>query len=155
MTLHTLYCSSYFPNTGIAQIEGKRRAQIVAKLMCERFPDFTFGYAPSPILTAPNTNHFLEIGVRTIEVTRLTQKEIEDEAEANPDGLEKWLMFIFDNGEGPDGGPQCSAYLEHDFPVVKRCKADPTLAEIIPIYSEQPSMGDLEARLDAWAEART
>ncbi len=153
MTIYTLFCTSYFPHTGIAQIEGQRRAQIVAKLMAERFPDFTFGYAPSPILTAPNTNHFLEIGVRTIEVARLTQKELEEEADANPEGLPKWLMFIFNNGQGPDIGPQYCTYLEHDYPVVKRCKADPTLAATLEIYSDYPTNGEVMERLDAWIEA--
>lgn len=154
MTMHTLICHSYHPATAIAQIEGKRRAQIIAKLMGERFPDFAFGYRDTPANTVPNRNHFLEIGVGTAEVTMLTQKELAAEADDNPEGREKWLMFIFDNGAGPNGGPQCSCYLEHDYAVVKRCKADPTLAEIIPIYTDQPTTDELTARLDAWAEGQ-
>jgi hypothetical protein len=150
MTMHTLYCASYHPRIHMAEIEGKRRAQIVATLMAERFPSFAFGYAPSPIVTSPNTNHFLEIGLGSLEVVRLTEQQLEAEATDNPEGLEKWLMFIFDDGKGPNNGPRMSCYLEHDQKIVRKCKADPTLAKIIPFYGDQPNWEDLERRLHGW-----
>lgn len=152
--MQTVYISNVFPAQGLAMVEGVRRAQIVAKLMGERFPGHTFGYGKAPMLTDPNMHHHLQIGVKTVEVQRLTETELKDEADDNPKGLEKWLAFVFDNGQGPEGGPQISAYLEHDRDVVKRCKADPTLAEVIPIYSKQPSIDELASKLDAWVEAR-
>ncbi len=150
MTMHTLYCASYHPRIHMAEIEGKRRAQIVATLMAERFPAFAFGYAPSPIVTAPNTNHFLEIGLGSLEVVRLTEQQRDAEATENPEGLEKWLMFIFDDGNGPNDGPRFSCYLEHDQKIVRKCKSDPTLAKIIPIYTEFPDWDDMGRRLNAW-----
>ena len=153
-TPYTLYCSSYHPKMEIAEIIGQRRAQIVAKLMAERFPGLAFGYAPSPVLAAPNTNHFLKIGANTFEVQRLTEQELADEVAANPHGREKWLMFIFDNGAGPDGGPQCAAYLEHDYPVVKRCMADPTLVKTFAIYGPLPDTATLEAKMTDWMRTR-
>ena len=149
MTMHTLYCASYHPRIHMAEIEGKRRAQIVATLMAERFPSFEFSYAPSPIVTAPNTNHFLEIGLGSLEVVRLTEQQLNAEAADNPEGLEKWLMFIFDDGQAPDNGPRFSCYLEHD-QIVRKCKADPTLAKIIPIYCDYPDWDDLARRRNAW-----
>ena len=150
MTKFTLTCTSYFPHTGIAEVEGKRLAQIVAKLMAERFPAFAFSYAKSPALTAPNTNHFLDIGVKSLEVVRLMQEELASEADNNPEGLEKWLMFIFDDGQAPDNGPRFACYLEHDANVVQKCKADPTLAMIIPIYCDYPDWDDLTRRRNEW-----
>ncbi len=35
MTMHTLYCASYHPRIHMAEIEGKRRSQIVATLMAD------------------------------------------------------------------------------------------------------------------------
>lgn len=153
-TLHTLLCTSYHPRISIAAIQGLRRCQIIARLMAERFPDFSFGYEASPVEAAPNSNHFLEIGVRSLEVKRLAQEQLEAEIDENPEGLEKWLMFVFDNGQAPDGGPQCAAYLEHDYHVVKRCMADPTLAATIAIYGDPPTTESLYERLADWQGAQ-
>ena len=132
--------------------EGKRRAQIVARLLSERFPHAPFNYHEGFDVTRPLANPFILDSAASGEVRRLTERELRAEAEAgtNPEGREKWLMFIYDNGKGPDGGPQLSCYLEHDRNVVKRCKADPDLAQIIEIFSDQPSTAELTARLDAW-----
>lgn len=152
--LHTLFCSSYHPRISIADVQGLRRCQIIARLMAERFPDFSFGYAASPIEAAPNSNHHLEIGVRSLEVKRLAEEQLAAEAEQDPEGLEKWVMFIFEIGKAPDGGPQCGAYLEHDYHVVKLCMADPTLATTVAVYGAQPTTESLSARLAEWQAAQ-
>lgn len=149
---HAVHMIGSYPHQFVIHAEGKRRAQIIARLLGERFPQTPFTYCEGVDTGAPFANGFILDSAASVEVQRLADADLKAEAEAgtNPEGREKWLLFIFDSGKGPQGGLQMSCYLEHDRSVVERCKADPYLAATIEIFSEYPGTDELIARLDDW-----
>ena len=152
---HAVVAIGSYPHQFVIHAEGNRRAQIVARLLGERFPQTPFTYSEGIDAGRPFAHGFILDSAASFEVRRITDAEMKAEAEAgtNPEGCPKWLMFIFDNGEGPEGGPQFSCYLEHDRRVVKACGADPDLAATIEIFGDYPDTDELTARLAAWREA--
>lgn len=142
-----------YPHQFVIHAEGKRRAQIIARLLGERFPQTPFTYCEGIDAAAPFANGFILDSAASFEVRQITEAELQAEAGTNPYGREKWLLFIFDSGKGPQGGPQMSCYLEHDREVVQRCKADPDFAATIEIFTDYPDTDELTARLAAWRGA--
>jgi len=147
---YAIHMIGSYPHQFVIHAEGKRRAQIIARLLGERFPQTPFTYREGIDAAAPFANGFILDSAASFEVRQITEAELQAEAGTNPYGREKWLLFIFDGGKGPQGGPQMSCYLEHDRSVVERCKADPYLAATIEIFSEYPGTDELIARLDDW-----
>jgi len=144
-----------YPHQFVIHAEGQRRAQIIARLLGERFPQTPFTYRESIDTEAPFANGFIMDSAASFEVRHITEAELQAETDAgtNPEGHPKWLLFIFDSGKGPQGGLQISCYLEHDRNVVERCKADPDLADTIEIFGDYPGIDELTARLAAWRGA--
>jgi len=144
-----------YPLQFVIHAEGQRRAQIIARLLGERFPQTPFTYREGIDTGPPFANGFILDSAASVAVRRITETELQAEAGAgtNPKGHPKWLLFIFDSGKGPEGGPQMSCCLECDGNVVERCKADPDLADTIEIFGNYPGTGELTARLAAWRGA--
>ena len=152
---HAVHMIGTYPHQFVIHAEGRRRAQIIARLLGERFPHTPFTYREGIDTGAPFANGFILDSAASGEVRRLTEAELKAEADAgtNIEGRAKWLMFIFDSGCGPDGGPQFSCCPEHDCRVVTKCRADPDLAVTIEIFGNFPGTDELTARLAAWREA--
>lgn len=152
---HAIVMIGSYPHQFVIHAEGRRRAQIVARLLGERFPQTPFTYREGIDTGRPFANGFILDSAASFEVRRITEAELKAEADAgtNPEGRQKWLFFIFDTGKGPEGGPQFSCYLEHDRTAVTWCRADPDLAATIEIFGDYPGTEDLTARLAAWREA--
>ena len=122
---------SVHPRQHVIHVEGERAAQIVARLLGERFPGTAFTVYPGPDFTRSDCHPSIRDSALSVEVQHLVAAELVIEAAANPDGLPKWLAFQY-----RDGG--VSAYLEHDLPVVTRCRRDPETIQERAIYAHRP-----------------
>lgn len=139
--------SNIWPAAHVAAYDTERAAQITARLLGERFPQSSFTVREGDAFGGPDCAPGIRDCARSFEVCNLTRKELEAEAAENPDQLAKWHVFIF-RGKSRKFPLQIGAYLDHDLPVLARCKADPDLVAQESYYGEWMGPGELGDWLD-------
>lgn len=127
---------SCYPNAVVCTVDSLRGAQIIARLLNDRFPEVQFSYDDWSDFGLPEAATEIRVAAAAVEVLYRMQTELEAERDINPGSLPKWLAFRFTDG--------VSTYLEHDW-IVARCLADPSLVEVTEIYSEHPTLEEMLA----------
>ncbi len=135
MTYNVCHISVH-PSRHIVHVDTERRAQIVARLLAERFPGMAFSFERGPDLGRGDCTPALRDSANSFEVRRLADAELIIEAEANPEGLPKWCAFQYRNGG-------VCAYRAHDLRAVEMCRRDFDVVQERAIYARYPSPDDV------------
>ena len=134
---HAILHISQHPWTFVRSIEGYRSAQIVCRLLGERFPGEHFGVVEGFAFDTGLASPGYRDSAHSHEIERLVDAEIFAEVDVNSQQEPKWIGFRFGrSSESANFG--YSAYLEHDVDVVAKCRADPDFLEEKPIYAHYP-----------------
>ncbi len=127
---------SVHPSRHIIHVDSQRRAQIVARLLAERFPGMAFSFERGVDLTRGDCTPAFRDSTNSFEVRRLADAELVMEADANPAGLPKWCAFQYGNGG-------VSAYRDHDFRAVEMCRRDLDVVQERAIYADYPTTDEV------------
>ena len=117
------------PFRHVVHVDTERRAQIVARLLAERFPGMAFSFERGPDLERGDCTPALRDSANSFEVRRLVDAELAMEADANPKGLPKWCAFQYRNGG-------VCAYRDHDLRAVEMCRRDVDTVQERAIYAD-------------------
>ncbi len=135
MTYSILHISVH-PSRHVIHVDTERRAQIVARLLAERFPGMAFSFERGVDLQRGDCTPAFRDSANSFEVRRLADAELVMEAGANPDGLPKWCAFQYRNGG-------VSAYRDHDLRAVEMCRRDLDVVQERAIYARYPSTDEV------------
>ena len=153
VTIQSVMRCNVHPRIHVADVVGRRRAQIIARLLTERTGLCHLPCDPA----ASERDGGRELSADTaVALFQTAAEELLAEAQANPDDLPKWLLLIFDHGAPNEVRPrfQFSLYLDHDVEVVRRCRANPSLIETIPVFAEAIDHLEAKALFDAFVAER-
>ena len=120
------------PARHVVHADTARRAQIIARLLAERFPGMAFSFERGVDLTRGDCTPAFRDSAHSFEVRRLVEAELVMEAQANPDGLPEWCAFQYRNGS-------VCAYRDHDLRAVEMCRRDFDMVQERAIYAEYPT----------------
>ncbi|WP_316014685.1 hypothetical protein [Roseobacter sp. HKCCA0434] len=155
--VHTFARSNAFPHIPVIDVTGHRRAQIVARIMFERTGIHHLNCDPAMAVASFKPGAIREMSRDgATALLQIAEAEMRAEAADNPEALPKWHLLIFDHGASTDVRPrfQYSLYLDEDIDVIRRCRANPSLIETIPVFAEAIDHREAEALFDAFVAER-
>ncbi len=124
------------PRQHVATAPSARAAQILCRLLEERFPGSTFTLFEDRGELRPFCHPSIRDGAHAFEVERLVAAELVLEERANPERLPRWCVFQHRNGG-------VTAWPEHVTGEVRAFRADPDVIEERATYAQ--ALGPAEA----------
>lgn len=150
MGLHSVIQTNVHPKQHVVLVESLRAAQIIAKLLAERFPQSSFSYENGGAFNRADSHPAMRDSARSFEVQNLVKQELAAETD-NPNDLPKWIVSFFDSRETVHKCWQVNSTFDHDTQAIKRIKSDPTFRGSQVIFADYPTPETTVLMLDAFA----